>query len=438
MDNTPNLKKQFFLSMNSLNLTREKTKEYKYDRFIVKKELEPDSFKYINFSENKTKTSYDKCLSNRLIFQSPLLNESKRFKENNFSLNSNLKSVFVDNKLNNNVQRNINFNNFMIAGQESRSLDAPDVVSDFYLTILAWSPKNILAVALKGNIYFWDENNKAVLKNIETDDEDYYITSLIWINDGDTLIIGGSNGDIRVFDMNIDKIIRILESHEARVCSLSSNEEILTSGGRDSQIFHHDLRIKNHCIGNLRMHKQEVCGLQWNNNQKTLASGGNDNLICIWEKGYSNPRLVKNDYKSAVKALSWCPKNNTILVSGGGLVDPKLMITNSISGKTIRQIDTQSQITSILWSESCNEIITSHGSGKNPNRINIWQYETLKNTASLLAHEDRIISLAMCPYFEKIASISSDEILKFWTIYQNKQIKEFNISQAFNNSNIIR
>ena len=32
-----------------------------------------------------------------------------------------------------------------------------------------------------------------------------------------------------------------------------------------------------------KAHRQEVCGLKWSPDGQQLASGGNDNLLCIWD-----------------------------------------------------------------------------------------------------------------------------------------------------------
>ena len=37
-------------------------------------------------------------------------------------------------------------------------------------------------------------------------------------------------------------------------------------------------------------HEQEVCGLKWNHNGTQLASGGNDNLLHIWDEGRDTAR----------------------------------------------------------------------------------------------------------------------------------------------------
>ena len=57
--------------------------------------------------------------------------------------------------------------------------------------------------------------------------------------------------------------VRSMNGHSARVSSLAWNNHILSSGGRDSQVIHHDVRVAEHKVGTLKGHQQEVCGLKW-------------------------------------------------------------------------------------------------------------------------------------------------------------------------------
>ena len=61
-----------------------------------------------------------------------------------------------------------------------------------------------------------------------------------------------------------------------------------------------------------------------------MASGGNDNLVFVWE-----PRMNKhvgklNEHTAAVKALAWSSHKNSLLATGGGSTDKtiKLWDTN--------------------------------------------------------------------------------------------------------------
>lgn len=84
----------------------------------------------------------------------------------------------------------------------------------------------------------------------------------------------------------------------------------LLSGSRSGTIHHHDVRVANHHVATLARHTQEVCGLKWSPDGKFLASGGNDNLLMIWDAGVNtvnnttNPVFTFNQHQAAVKVCN--------------------------------------------------------------------------------------------------------------------------------------
>ena len=56
-------------------------------------------------------------------------------------------------------------------------------------------------------------------------------------------------------------------------------------------------------VAELAGHTVEVCGLQWRIDGAMLASGGNDNLVHIWDARSSIPRLTKTNHTAAVKVF---------------------------------------------------------------------------------------------------------------------------------------
>lgn len=104
-------------------------------------------------------------------------------------------------------------------------------------------------------------------------------------------------------------------------------------------------------------HSQEVCGLKWAPSGQQLASGGNDNLLHIWDVSVmssagmsstlhpSTPCLHRLDeHQAAVKALAWCPFQSHLLASGGGTADRCIKFWNTQTGSCIDSVDTQSQV----------------------------------------------------------------------------------------------
>lgn len=94
-----------------------------------------------------------------------------------------------------------------------------------------------------------------------------------------------------------------MHSHTERVGVLTWNSHTLTSGSQDSQIHNHDVRIPKHCIAKFIHHKLEVCGLRWSPDGSRLASGGNDNIACVWNAGSGmvEPQNVLIGHQAAVK-----------------------------------------------------------------------------------------------------------------------------------------
>jgi WD40 repeat protein len=63
-----------------------------------------------------------------------------------------------------------------------------------------------------------------------------------------------------------------------------------SSGTRNSgDILIYDVRQKDLII-KFQSHRQEICGLKWCPNGRYLASGSNDNTVCVWDfhQWYSN------------------------------------------------------------------------------------------------------------------------------------------------------
>ena len=74
------------------------------------------------------------------------------------------------------------------------------------------------------------------------------------------------------------------------------------SGCRDGVIHHHDVRKAEHIVAQSHYHQLEVCGLKWSPDGSKLASGGNDNQVCIWNASDPiEPSMVLRGHQAAVK-----------------------------------------------------------------------------------------------------------------------------------------
>jgi cell division cycle 20-like protein 1 (cofactor of APC complex) len=69
--------------------------------------------------------------------------------------------------------------------------------------------------------------------------------------------------------------------------------------------------------------------LKWSFDENTLASGGNDNKVCIWSLKMNKTVAKFSDHIAAVKALSWSPHQHSTLATGGGTTDKTIKIWNT-------------------------------------------------------------------------------------------------------------
>lgn len=316
-----------------------------------------------------------------------------------------------------------------------RILDAPELCDDYYLNLIDWGRDNVLAVCLGASLYLWNGNNKEIsqLLSVETDPDgnpsSTTLTSVSYSRDRDaTLAAGFSDATVQIWDTAKRVQIRKLSGHANRVSSLSWNQWILTSGGRDSTIIHHDVRIQNSIIKKVdNAHTQEVCGLKWSPDGSQLASGSNDNSLLIWDVGLlDTPRFVIREHKAAVKALAWCPWQSQVLASGGGTADRTLRIWNTNTGALINSVDTESQVCAIVWNKSKKEILSSHGFLHN--QVTVRKWPSLEIVGEMKGHESRVLHLVISPDESTLVSAGADETLRFWKLGDPETTKSKNQS----------
>jgi WD40 repeat protein len=317
-----------------------------------------------------------------------------------------------------------------------RVLNAPGLVDDFYLNLIDWSSKNVVAVVLGDTIHLWNnqiqqlEGGPSSSLNNKNPIPSASWTALHWHIDGNLLALGTRQGNLEIWDCEKGKMVQSWkQAHKSRIDIMHWNEALglLSTGGKDHLIHHFDMRVpSSDHIGALVGHKQEVCGLKWQQQRPSigtyanssgsgrqgssflLASGGNDNVICIWDVRKSlglrdnifaggnashedaqSPLFLLKAHEAAVKAMDWCPLRKDWLATGGGTLDRKLVLwdmqrlmdENSNVGSSLAplcKIDTASQVCNMTWSLCASgglELVTSHGYTQN--QLILWKVDEL-------------------------------------------------------------
>ncbi len=312
-------------------------------------------------------------------------------------------------------------------------LDAPEILDDYYLNLMDWSVTNLLTISLNQNLYLWNYSNGVV--KLLLSEPNFQITSVNFMNNGNGLAIGFSNSALQLWDIEKSCPLRALPGHSARVSSLSWNNHVLSSGSRDTEILNHDVRSPLNVISRYNGHSQEVCGLRWSLDYSQLASGSNDNNLIIWDPMMNIPKVKFTEHKAAVKALAWSPWQKGVLASGGGTADKCIKFWNCDTGKLMKTHETDSQVSSLIWNRFDKEILSSHGYLKN--QLSLWEYPKMQKMIELKGHLNRVLQMCESPDGETVVSAGADETLRFWKVFEKKDINEekFDRDEAFMKSN---
>ena len=317
----------------------------------------------------------------------------------------------------------------LIPQAPDRILDAPELRPDFYLNLIEWSSTNIISVALGQQVYLWNAGSGDISQlPFELSDPTDYVSSVSWVNDGKHLAVGTADAKVQIWDVEAQKKLRTLRCGEGRVAASAWNHHTLSTGSRSGDILNHDVRIQQHVTQTLQGHSQEICGLKWSNDGKYLASGGNDNVVNVWNERGTQHCAPITAHTAAVKALAWCPWQSNLLATGGGTADRSIVFSNVNTGACVNRIDTKSQVSSLLWNQEHKQIISGHGYAQN--QLSIWNYPTMNKVTDLTGHSERILNMSMSPDGQTVVSASADETLRFWRCFAHDEKAKKKVRQG--------
>lgn len=305
-------------------------------------------------------------------------------------------------------------------------LDAPGIVDDFYGNFLDWSTRNVVSVALLDTVFMFDASSGQTDKLMSLASGS--ITAVRWTEEGGHLSVGTASGEVQLWDAATQRQLRNLRGHGGRIGALAWHGHVLSSGSADSEVHHHDVRVKEHLVARLTGHADLVCGLDYSADG-VLASGSNDNTVCIWEAAASQAALrTLTEHRAAVKALRWCPFQRNVLATGGGSADRQVCLWNTSSGRLLMSADAQSQVTAMLWSTQDKELLTAHGYSRN--QLSLWKYPSMVKAGDVEGHSGRILGMAQSPDDTMVCSLSADETLRFWRIFSPAASEKRSVSST--------
>lgn len=389
--------------------TAEADRRALFDRFIPqRKELEVHDFKIMKTLCHKAPQK-QKMLKN--LF--PFINENVlRFNQTDRHPDHRLLAVPE-------APPKTNFPTKLIKKGERKIYDAPQFKNDYYLHLIDAIDENLIGVVLGDVAHIFNkEAGKVVSLAQPAADVEPTSISFSKLNKG-YVSIGTSKGGVQFWDWREEKLVSTIAPHSDRIGCIQWNpykENLFASGSKDNKVVLGDINDPGTRL-TARNHFGEICGLSWNSNGWTLASGGNDNLVNVWDiRSLKDPVITMQEHKAAVRALGWCPWKSSLLGTGGGSGDMRLLVTNVDTNTITQEIHTSSQVCALVWDEEVRAVLTAHGFSKY--QLCLWKYDTAELLFEFLGHRNRILSMLRVNNSGSVITASADETIRVWNMKQ--------------------
>ncbi|KFY24720.1 hypothetical protein V491_02045 [Pseudogymnoascus sp. VKM F-3775] len=336
-------------------------------------------------------------------------------------------------------------------------LDAPNLRDDFYCSVLAYShTSHTLAVGLGSLLYAWSEMQGVHLLNSGTNNGTWLTSIAFSSTQGCKCILayGRSDGTLNLMSLYDRSLPRFEVQQPCPIACLTWRPTVTLRPSRSPHTLGQLVKTEDLVVGDevgnvyyyavewpdawevdrngwtgvmtllarISIHTQQICGLAWSHDGSLLATGGNDNLCCLFEAyrlsipqegdqqadehitgldsvqrtisipGNSRIKSILMGaekhrwiHGAAVKAIAFCPWRDGLIATGGGSNDKCIHFFHAVSGACLATISVAAQVTSLIWSTTRREICATFGYAQpeHPYRIAVFSWPECKQVAAI-------------------------------------------------------
>ncbi|NGX42897.1 MAG: hypothetical protein K940chlam7_01185 [Chlamydiae bacterium] len=303
-----------------------------------------------------------------------------------------------------------------------RFLDAPGISKDVFCNVMSLSKSNVLGIGMGTKLYSYDVNSREVaeLFDVESSCE---ICSVDWY-DEQRLICGDSFSQITIIDIvKGAKYSSKVDEDSSAIFSLisSTDSRTITCGTEDSQVCWVDPRIGDGSYFS-SICTDSISSLKTSPSEIYLAAGCSNGDVFIYDlRNTLEPLAVLDSHGDGVLGVIWASENR--LVTGGGEKKGCIDVWNIDEGRRIHTQYMNSRVTSLQLTGD-GDIISTHG--EPGSEIKLWNLQNnqsqLSQVASITSLTNDILSSALNPETNTLATVSYNEVIEIWKGFEKRKI----------------
>jgi WD40 repeat protein len=223
-----------------------------------------------------------------------------------------------------------------------------------------------------GSLRQWDiESGAQIGKEWRDEGDEARIVQLALSPNGRTIVSGSSDGTVRLWNVEMEKVV---------------------------------LKWKGHSDG-----VESMC---WSPDGERVVSGSLDGTARVWDAKTGEPvqglKLIKTGHEH-VFAVSYSPEAK--MIATGGYDEDGIEIWDAKTGKRLSTIELDESVYSLAWTSDEKKLIAGSASS-----IRIFDTATWQQIAVLEGHTWTIISLTLFPNDRFLASTSLDKSVRLWNL----------------------
>ncbi|KAI5202155.1 WD40 repeat-like protein [Aureobasidium subglaciale] len=227
---------------------------------------------------------------------------------------------------------------------------------------------------------------------------------------GDTLVSGGCDRDVRVWNMATGQPIHMLRGHTSTVrCLKMSNATTAISGSRDTTLRIWDIE-KGQCKHVLMGHQASVRCLEIHGD--LVVSGSYDTTARIWSISEGRCLRTLQGHFSQIYAVAFDGKR----VATGSL-DTSVRVWNVADGKCLAILQGHTSLVGQLQLRG-DTLVTGGSDGS----VRVWSLQSYTPIHRLAAHDNSVTSLQFDD--SRIVSGGSDGRVKVWDLQRGCLVRE--------------
>lgn len=176
--------------------------------------------------------------------------------------------------------------------------------------------------------------------------------------------------------------------------------------------------VKEYCI--LVGHTSNVNCVAFSPDSRTIASGGSDNVVLLWEVATGKQRAALKGHRDLVTCVAFSP-NGGFLISGDS--SGKILHWDLATMQCYATVAAYSDIDGVRKLAFAPDG-TYFASGGSDGTLKFWHADSAKLLKTIRAHNDVVNTLAFSGDGKLLASGSRDSVIKIWNPDRGTEIAE--------------